>query len=68
MSQDHIHPEPQTFVRKYIFSIDHKIIGIQYMITGLVFFVLAGLLAEVIRTQLMHANGGVVDANTYNEI
>ncbi|HVS46876.1 MAG TPA: cytochrome c oxidase subunit I [Verrucomicrobiae bacterium] len=65
---DHIHPEPQTFVRKYIFSIDHKIIGIQYLITGSVFFVLAGLLAEVIRTQLMHANGGVVDANTYNEI
>jgi cytochrome c oxidase subunit 1 len=65
---DHIHPEPQTFVRKYIFSIDHKIIGIQYMITGLVFMVLAGLLAEVIRTQLMHANGGVVDANTYDQI
>ena len=44
---DHIHPEPQGFVRRYIFSIDHKIIGIQYIITGFVFFILAGLLAEV---------------------
>jgi cytochrome c oxidase subunit 1 len=65
---DHVHPEPQGFVRKYIFSIDHKIIGIQYMITGFVFLVLAGLLAEVIRVQLMHANGGFVSADTYNEI
>jgi len=35
---DHIHPEPNSFIRKYIFSIDHKVIGIQYMITGLLFF------------------------------
>jgi len=65
---DHVHPEPQGFVRKYIFSIDHKIIGIQYLITGFVFLVLAGLLAEVIRVQLMHANGGFVSADTYNEV
>ena len=50
---DHIHPEPQGFIRKYVFSIDHKIIGIQYLITGFVFFMLAGLLAEMIRTQLL---------------
>ncbi|MHB8145638.1 MAG: cytochrome c oxidase subunit I [Vulcanimicrobiaceae bacterium] len=65
---DHIHPEPQGFIRRYVFSIDHKIIGIQYLVTGLVFFVLAGLLAEIIRAQLMHANGGVVSNDTYNEI
>ena len=35
---DHIHPEPQTFIRKYIFSIDHKIIGIQYIITAFLFY------------------------------
>ncbi|HUZ50752.1 MAG TPA: cytochrome c oxidase subunit I [Candidatus Dormibacteraeota bacterium] len=65
---DHIHPEPQGFLRRYVFSIDHKIIGIQYLVTGFVFFVLAGLLAEIIRAQLMHANGGVVSNDTYNEI
>ena len=43
---DHIHPEPTSFIRKYIFSIDHKVIGIQYMITGGLFFLIAGLLAE----------------------
>jgi len=65
---DHIHPEPQGFIRRYVFSIDHKIIGIQYLITGFVFLVLAGLLAEVIRTQLLHANGGFVSNDTYNEV
>ncbi|MGD0966872.1 MAG: cytochrome c oxidase subunit I [Candidatus Aquilonibacter sp.] len=65
---DHIHPEPQGFVARYIFSLDHKIIGIQYLITGFVFFILAGLLAEVIRTQLLSANGGFVSPDVYNEV
>jgi cytochrome c oxidase subunit 1 len=64
----HIHPEPQGFVRRYVFSIDHKIIGIQYLITAWVFFILAGLLAETIRTQLLNANGGFVTPQTYNEV
>ncbi|GAC1546926.1 MAG: cytochrome c oxidase subunit I [Candidatus Velthaea sp.] len=65
---DHIHPEPTSFIRKYIFSIDHKVIGIQYMITGLLFFVFAGLLAELIRIQLMHNDGKFVSPETYNQI
>jgi cytochrome c oxidase subunit 1 len=40
------------FIRKYIFSTDHKVIGIQFMFTGLVFLVLGGLLAMAIRYQL----------------
>src|SRR5215472_9916626 len=65
---DHIHPEPQGFVRRYVFSLDHKIIGIQYIITAFVFFMLAGLLAEAIRTQLLNPSGGFVGADTFNEI
>ena len=65
---EHIHPEPQGFVRRYVFSIDHKIIGIQYLITAWVFFILGGLLAETIRTQLLNANGGFVSPGTYDEV
>jgi cytochrome c oxidase subunit I len=65
---DHIHPEPQGFIRRYVFSIDHKIIGIQYLITGFVFLILAGMLAEVIRVQLLNANGGFVSSDVYNEV
>ncbi len=65
---DHIHPEPQGFLRKYVFSIDHKIIGIQYMVTAGIFLILGGLLAELIRVQLMQANGGFLTPDTYNAL
>src|SRR3989337_1252461 len=29
------HEHPQSFIRKYIFSLDHKVIGIQYMLTAI---------------------------------
>ncbi|HEY8312924.1 MAG TPA: cytochrome c oxidase subunit I [Candidatus Baltobacteraceae bacterium] len=65
---DHIHPEPEGFIRKYVFSIDHKIIGIQYLVTTFMFLVLGGMLAELIRVQLMNANGGFMTPDTYNEV
>ena len=64
---DHIHPEPQGFISKYIFSLDAKVIGVQYMITGLVFFIISGLLAELVRAHLLTPNGAVFhDPNNYN--
>ena len=40
------------FVRKYIFSTDHKTIGIQFLFLSLGFLLLGGLLAGVMRWQL----------------
>lgn len=40
------------FLRRYVFSTDHKVIGLQYLFTGLAFFLLAGLMAMLIRWQL----------------
>ncbi len=40
------------FLRKYVFSTDHKVIGIQFFFTGLLLFGLGGLLAMAIRWQL----------------
>src|SRR6266700_2992724 len=31
----HRHEPPQSFIRKYIFSLDHKVIGIQYILLAL---------------------------------
>ncbi len=50
--EDHIHPAPTSFLQKYVFSQDHKVIGIQFLFSGLIFFVLGGLLALVVRWQL----------------
>ena len=47
----HAHPE-LGFLRKYIFSEDHKIIGIQFLFTSIIFLGLGGLLALMVRIQL----------------
>ncbi len=47
----HAHPEI-TPLKKYLFSTDHKTIGIQFLFMGLTFFVIGGLLAMLIRWQL----------------
>ena len=47
----HAHPE-LSFLRKYIFSTDHKVIGIQFLISGLIFLLIGGGLALVFRIQL----------------
>ncbi len=46
------HHAPMSFWRKYIFSTDHKIIGIQFLFVSLFFLLVGGLLAMQIRWQL----------------
>jgi len=43
---------PQGFLRTYIFSTDHKVIGIQFLFTSLGMLLIGGLLAMLIRWQL----------------
>jgi len=51
-TQAKAHHEPMSFWRKYIFSTDHKIIGIQFLFVSLFFLLVGGLLAMQIRWQL----------------
>src|SRR3954452_17049733 len=51
-AHDHIHPAPSNVLQRYVFSTDHKVIGIQFLFSGLIFFVLGGLLAMAIRWQM----------------
>jgi len=57
MSGDHHnhqhHPE-LSYWRKYIFSVDHKVIGIQYALTALVFLFLGFSLMMMMRWQLAY--------------
>ena len=48
----HSEHAPMSFWRKYIFSTDHKIIGIQFLFVSLFFLLVGGLLAMQIRWQL----------------
>ena len=44
--------EELPFWRKYIFSRDHKIIGIQFLFSGMFFALVGGGLAMLVRTKL----------------
>src|SRR4029079_3777287 len=47
----HRHPAPTGFIRKYVFSLDHKVIGIQYIILAL-----AAVLVGMTMSLLMRLN------------
>ncbi len=55
---DHSHDQPQNhdlpFWQKYIFSVDHKVIGIQYGITSLFFLFFGFALMMLMRWQLAY--------------
>src|SRR5690242_2364160 len=48
----HVHEDDRNVLQRYVFSTDHKVIGIQFLFSGLIFFVLGGLLAMAVRWQL----------------
>jgi cytochrome c oxidase subunit I len=48
----HLHEDDRNVFQRYVFSTDHKVIGIQFLFSGLIFFVLGGLLAMGVRWQL----------------
>ncbi|MFN2399950.1 MAG: cbb3-type cytochrome c oxidase subunit I [Gemmatimonadaceae bacterium] len=52
MVHEGAHIDDRTFLRKYIFSTDHKIIGIQFLLMSLLFLLIGGLLAMAMRWQL----------------
>ncbi len=48
------HAHHESFIRKYIFSTDHKMIGKQFLLLGLMMLLLGGGLALLIRWQLAY--------------
>ena len=81
MSQDDHGHHKETFVTKYIFSIDHKMISKQYLITGIFMGIIGIAMSMLFRLQLAWpeepfkimeillgstmAPGGVLDADAY---
>ena len=53
-AHDDSHHEELGFWRKYVFSVDHKVIGIQYTITALLFLLFGFTLMMIMRWQLAY--------------
>ncbi|MGC2659606.1 MAG: cytochrome c oxidase subunit I [Bryobacteraceae bacterium] len=52
----------------WVATVDHKRLGLMYIGTGLLFFVIAGIMASVIRLQLAFPNQHVVSPETFNRL
>jgi len=50
----HGHHAPTSFWRKYVFSIDHKVIGLQYSITAMAFLLFGFCMMLLMRWQLAY--------------
>jgi cytochrome c oxidase subunit I len=59
-------PRPRGLLG-WVTTADHKKIGLMYMVTAILFFLLGGLLAEGMRTQLAVPNNNFTGLSTYNE-
>jgi cytochrome c oxidase subunit 1 len=48
----HEHHHHETFISKYVFSQDHKMIAKQFLVTGIIWAIIGGLFSVVFRLQL----------------
>ncbi|MFM7772240.1 MAG: cytochrome c oxidase subunit I, partial [Acidimicrobiaceae bacterium] len=61
-------PVSTTGWRAWVFTVDHKKLGIMYAATAMFFFVVGGVEALLIRLQLAAPNGKVLNADLYNQM
>jgi cytochrome c oxidase subunit 1 len=54
-------------IKSWLFTLDHKRIGIMYLTAIALFFAVGGLLALVMRTELLRPEQILMDADTYNQ-
>jgi cytochrome c oxidase subunit I len=82
IDHDELPPAPIGFLRRFVFSIDHKVIGRQFLFLGLGFLAIGGVMAMLIRWQLARpgapvplvgkllfgASGGVISPVAYTAL
>ncbi len=55
-------------IKSWLLTLDHKRVGILYLIMTTVFFMVGGLFASLIRLELLTPQGDVFEADTYNKL
>ncbi|MEH2245400.1 cytochrome c oxidase subunit I [Nostoc sp.] len=60
------HESPSNWKEYFSFSTDHKVIGIQYLVTSFFFFLVGGIFAMVMRGELLTPESDLVDRTVYN--
>jgi len=63
-----LQPPRRKWTDYFTFCTDHKVIGIQYLVTSFVFFFIGGSFAEVMRTELATPDPDFVSPELYNQL
>ena len=61
-------PQGGSGWKDWLFTVDHKKIGIMYGAAGLLFFVIGGIYALFMRLQLSRPGNSILSAETYNQV
>ena len=60
--------QPTGWLRYLSFSVDHKVIGLQYLVCGFAFYLIGGAMAGAIRTELLSPVSDFMARDVYNQI
>ena len=60
--------QPQGWLRYFSFSLDHKVIGLQYLVCGFIFYLIGGALAGAIRIELTSPISDFMPRDVYNQV
>jgi cytochrome c oxidase subunit 1 len=61
-------PGPREGIWDWVMTVDHKKIGLMYIATAVVFFVVGGVEALLMRLQLVAPHNDLVGPDTYNQL
>ncbi len=64
----HTYLNHEKGILSWLFTVDHKRIGLLYLGSITLFFFVGGLLALLLRTELLTPAQSIIDADTYNQI
>ena len=64
---DHNYLREPKGIKSWITTVDHKRIGLMYLFSVALFFSIAGVLALLMRIELISPGETIMDADTYNQ-
>jgi cytochrome c oxidase subunit 1 len=68
LSRARVNQRKGSILAGWLSSTDHKVIGYMYIITAFIFFLIAGVMALLIRIQLLGPDNHFVSDQQYNEL
>lgn len=68
VKKEHRERRERRLIDYFTFNTDHKVIGIQYLVTSFLFYFIGGAFAEAMRTELATPNPDFLSPELYNQM